>query len=71
MLIAISDFNIDPFEEEKRLKMKEHGLTKEPSNFKKISVTILGQPQVGKSALATRYCGTDFNSLYIPTLEEE
>lgn len=38
---------------------------------KTVKITILGQPGTGKSALALRFCKSDFLTYYEPTIEEE
>lgn len=71
VLIATSDYSVDPFEEQKRQKYKAASLALVPGSTKKVSISILGNPGVGKSALALRFCKSDFISYYSPTIEDE
>ncbi len=71
VLIATSDYSVDPFEEQKRQKFRTASLAHQPGSTKKVTISILGQPGVGKSALAIRFCKSDFVSYYSPTIEDE
>ena len=71
VLIATTSFDLDPFEEEKKIKRQETLQKKGDERLKQISISILGQPGVGKSALAIRFCKQDFLSYYSPTIEDE
>lgn len=69
VIIATEDFSCDPFAEDKarisRAELASHRISAT------IKIAILGQPKVGKSALALRFCKADFLSYYEQTIEEE
>lgn len=71
VLIATAEFGFDPFEESKRQKLLAKAPESSSGSVKRVLISILGQPGVGKSALALRFCKSDFVSYYSPTIEDE
>lgn len=68
------DFACDPFEDDKGCKTISPDSRRGGNFFPDgpcVRITILGPPSVGKSALALRYCRSDFINCYETTIEEE
>lgn len=49
---------------------ESHNSLPDPDSFR-IKISVLGDPGIGKSALALRYAKKDFVDFYEPTIEEE
>lgn len=67
-LVATTSFDLDPFEGVRGQGVSEPVVGGEIATVK---ISILGMPRIGKSALALRFCVSDFLANYETTIEEE
>lgn len=68
VLIATSSYDIDPF---KGIRGQANAEPPKEREIATVKISILGMPRIGKSALALRFCVSDFLANYETTIEEE